>query len=1580
MTYVHRHLPASVGQWLSSQTGMLLVSALGVIDAVLAAVSGRLSLMRGVGDIELLLLALAAWIGVRGHRRAGRMLALLGGIVAAAMLVDQGLSDPLAVVLCVVLLVIPAACSGGAMASRSMRVVARGLAAAAVFAGLACLLRVLASMALPGVDHPTVWHALALSGLGLIYAMQDDGEPCSVAMIASMALSGMGWMGLLGWLVHSAILVQGGGTSLVPIAFNTALAFVLMGHALWLLTAGRARSAWCLGLLCVPLAVSPLLAEYFGRVDGLGEWLWRQQDIRAEGSLPGRLAPKTSIALLIAVFGLTAAMGARRNPAWWSFAWASGMLVSLAGALSLFGYLFAVPDMRSLGAHTPISLPVAVGLLALGSGLIASSPRSPWERRYRTVIFPAMMCLLTVVLSSLLWLSLESQQASQERVAVQARQDNVVAALREGMDKQVLAIEHMAVHLSGAPATARDQLFDIDAQQYLHDMAGLHALAYADTRRVLQRSLGSTSLLAKTGKTLDFAPARKEIFDRAEAGGEPVSASLTLLDGRAGQLIVVAVRDGGKIQGYVVGVLEYDRLFAYLLADVPEQYSLRISQDGQVLYTRGNTAITTFIKTNLELYGQQWQVDIYAGSTGARGSRLPQLILLLGFALGGLLAVALRLSALARERVRLAEATSKQLREQGAALERALEATRLMMDSAPDVICVLDRDAHFLQVSAAAQRLWGYAPETLVRSALARVVHPEDRVATYAAAEAVIQGVPNPNFRNRIVTQDGRVLYLQWSAIWSEQSQCMFVIGRDHTELHRAADLEARQQQILIAIARGRALPEVLESLVAAYEAQHADARCSILLLREGRLYHGAAPHLPDAYCRCIDGAPIGPQAGSCGTAAWRGERVVVTDIASDPLWQNYAALALPHGLRACWSTPILARDGSVLGTLAVYYTVPRAPQPGEISGIDSLAALAGLAIEHEQAFQRLRESEQRFRSLFDHHPDGVFALAPDGHVVQGNPAAAALLGLERTDMPGRAFAGSFAPIEETRVRDLLDAAASGESARLDVAALDAQGNNFPAHVVSIPIIVEGHARGVFAVLQDQRELRHAQQAMAGQLALIVAIAESVGEGLIAVDLHGQPTFLNRMASRALDLPGDQLPTSAELPVGMIEPLRAVLAGAAHAAADDAGFVLSGQHVLEVAYLATPLVIGGQLAGAMMAFRNIAYAKVAQRILQQRNHFFEMSQEVFCIADPLTGHFLQVNPAYARLLGFAEATMLATPFLDLLHPLDRPTTEEAIRRQIEGVEPIDGLLTRMRCADNSYRWLEWVSITASDGLLYGAARDVTARREADLALAKAMDDLRIRNRELQDFAYVASHDLQEPLRKIQSFADRLQSRLTDGLDESSRDYLQRMGNAAHRMQALIDDLLAYSRVATRTATVGPVDLDAVVVMVLDDLETRIAETQATVTVGPLPVIHADTTQMHQLLQNLLANALKFRAAERVCLISISARAIDSDANGAGSGWELRVEDNGIGFEPAYAERIFAPFQRLHPRNVYEGTGIGLAIVRRIVERHGGSIRAEAGAGQGASFIVTLPSLPPTKHVSAASDTSFTDGQFLGVDS
>jgi light-regulated signal transduction histidine kinase (bacteriophytochrome) len=239
-------------------------------------------------------------------------------------------------------------------------------------------------------------------------------------------------------------------------------------------------------------------------------------------------------------------------------------------------------------------------------------------------------------------------------------------------------------------------------------------------------------------------------------------------------------------------------------------------------------------------------------------------------------------------------------------------------------------------------------------------------------------------------------------------------------------------------------------------------------------------------------------------------------------------------------------------------------------------------------------------------------------------------------------------------------------------------------------------------------------------------------------------------------------------------------------------------------------------------------------------------------------------------------------------------------------------------------------------------------------------DLSRSNQELQDFAYVASHDLQEPLRKIQAFSNLLSDEYGSELGEGA-DYLMRMSSAAARMGTLIEDLLSFSRVTTQARPFVKVDLAKVLRGVLDDLEIRIRETDAQITVSALPTIKADPTQMRQLLQNLIGNALKFRATGTVPKITVKARETTSK-DGKLTMYVITVADNGIGFDEKYLDRIFAVFQRLHSKETYQGTGIGLAICRKIVERHGGTITAKSKPGAGAKFIVTLPTHMRTTKV------------------
>jgi len=307
---------------------------------------------------------------------------------------------------------------------------------------------------------------------------------------------------------------------------------------------------------------------------------------------------------------------------------------------------------------------------------------------------------------------------------------------------------------------------------------------------------------------------------------------------------------------------------------------------------------------------------------------------------------------------------------------------------------------------------------------------------------------------------------------------------------------------------------------------------------------------------------------------------------------------------------------------------------------------------------------------------------------------------------------------------------------------------------------------------------------------------------------------------------------------------------------------------------------------------------------------------------------------------------------------------------------------QFRCTDKQgvERWMQqFVTINKlaeNRWQLFGITTDITDLKETENALRSSEDKLRQftvqlerSNRELQDFAYVASHDLQEPLRKIVVFGERLKEKNSEALGPEALDYLDRMQKAAARMQILINDLLTFSRVTTKAHPFTQVNLAEIASEVVNDLEGRIELVKGRVELGTLPVIDAEALQMRQLLQNLIGNALKFRRPEEPPVVKVEAQIIPDPVEPAKKLCQLTVSDNCIGFDEKYLDRIFNVFQRLHTRNEYEGTGMGLAIVRKIALYHGGDITAKSKPGQGSTFILTIPVAHPKRAKDENTETT-----------
>jgi PAS domain S-box-containing protein len=382
------------------------------------------------------------------------------------------------------------------------------------------------------------------------------------------------------------------------------------------------------------------------------------------------------------------------------------------------------------------------------------------------------------------------------------------------------------------------------------------------------------------------------------------------------------------------------------------------------------------------------------------------------------------------------------------------------------------------------------------------------------------------------------------------------------------------------------------------------------------------------------------------------------------------------------------------------------------------------------------------------------------------------------------------------------------------------------------------------------------------------------------------------------------------------------------------------------------------------------FFQARQRAQKERDRFFTLTRDMLSIAG-FDGRFKRVNPAWEESLGYTQEELLSRPFLDFVHPDDHDKTILETSRLALG-EEVHSFENRYRCKDGTYRWLLWSARPMIEhGLIYASARDVTARREAAERIQKLNEDLKARaeqlegaNQELESFSYSVSHDLRAPLRHIHGFVDLLQRAPEFKANETAQRQMGVIARAAKEMGRLIDDLLAFSRTGRAEMHLLPVNMRDLAEQSIQALENETQGRRVTWDLQPLPIVEGDPALLRQVWANLLGNAVKYTRPCAEARIEIGRK------KPAGPDAEKEavfyVRDNGVGFDMRYATKLFGVFQRLHRAEDFEGTGIGLANVQRIVHRHGGKVWADSVVGGGSTFYFSLPiqsarSLPREGH-------------------
>jgi len=673
-------------------------------------------------------------------------------------------------------------------------------------------------------------------------------------------------------------------------------------------------------------------------------------------------------------------------------------------------------------------------------------------------------------------------------------------------------------------------------------------------------------------------------------------------------------------------------------------------------------------------------------------------------------------------------------------------------------------------------------------------------------------------------------------------------------------------------------------------------------------------------------------------------------------------------GIRALVAAPV-CRGGRLASVLAVHSATPREWTDAEVELVRHAGDRVWAAAQRARAEEALRESEADARSFMANMIDAVAICEPvadaagepvDIRVVEVNPAFMDDLSLAEDGVVGRTVSAILPGMDRSWLDRFLWVARSGSSVAFE--------EPFPAfdrwyHVAAFPV------RGgrIALVLDDITGQRDAESALRERDLRLNLALDVAAVGVFDWNpLTGEETWDDRIRQQWGLAPGAPV-DHAVFEAGIHPDDRAAVAEANRAALDPAG---DGRYAARYRVVGLDDGVERRIESRGQAFFeagravrmigttiDVSERERAEEAVRARERLL---QSIYCAAPVGIGlasgldpgrRIEQVNDHLLEMTGYDRGELLGQE-TRILYPDDAAHAsvgeESASLLEAFGRGEVE---TRWRRKDGTL-----IDVLLSSSLIdppnpasavIFTALDITELHETEKALMRYARDLRHSNEELQRFAYVASHDLQEPLRSIISFSQLLERRYRGKLDSDADEFIGFIVEGGMRMQRLIADLLQVSRVETHAREPAPTDAGAVVDASIRSLDEAIRRAGATVTVGPLPPVMADAAQLEQVFVNLVSNAIKYRSPDRPPAIAISAERTDGMV-------EFAVKDNGIGIEAEYFDRIFEMFRRLHTHDQYEGTGIGLAVVKRIVERHGGTVGIASTPGEGSTFYFTLP--------------------------
>lgn len=930
-----------------------------------------------------------------------------------------------------------------------------------------------------------------------------------------------------------------------------------------------------------------------------------------------------------------------------------------------------------------------------------------------------------------------------------------------------------------------------------------------------------------------------------------------------------------------------------------------------------------------------------------------------------------------------------------------------------------------------------------------------DGMTTYALADRplaqALRGVrvDNWDMLDRRPGQEDRILRVSARPLYDAKHQLIggVTVNSDITGLKTMEAYMQGQQDVLALIAGGAPLAQSLGAIVQLIQRRDATCMCNLSLLKSGRLYSAAAVGLPASFLEKVDGMPADEEGGACGLAALRGQRVIVENTALDPVTpvtQAFRDVLAAHNLQACWSSPVLSADGTVLATFAIYHHTPCVPQPRHIDILDTAVRLARIALERAQAEIALSNSEARFRELAENIQDVFYSCnAHTGEVLYISPAYEKVWGrsCDSLYVNQHAYLDAVLPEDKPMLVNARKRAGQGKLLDEQYRILNASGQVRWIHDHSYPVFdASGQLERIVGTARDITDRKLAELALSRSnramqllsrtsvaisraeketdlLAEVCRIAVEVGSyrtAWVGYALNDGPRSIQPVAQAghvaghaagslaSLKLSWSDAYPSGQGPAGQTirsslpqyigdiaqaetpffrreEALAQGYRSALFLPLRDGqrtfgllglyvGHVqdFSAEEIKPLQELADHLAFGiGSLRARLERSRARELARQAAAQLSEQASLLDRTRDAIIVRNPdLTIRYW--NKGAEQLYGWTAQEVLGKTMVEQMHGQPQMLTERMNKLLASGGEWTGELEKRTRSGATVCIQARWVVMRDDTDQINGVMvinTNITERKRArdeilwlnanlEERVQQRTAQLEFANKQLEGFSYSLSHDLRTPLSGVDGFCQLLAKSLPK--DDSNatavrqQHYLSRIQSGMVQMGELIDVMLALAQVSRKTLRWEPIDLSALAQTLVSRYQKQEPERSARIHIEPSLQAAGDPQLLRQVLDNLLGNAWKFCASCPLTEITLGCEIRDRET-------VYFVRDNGVGFDMAYAGKLFVAFEHLHSPSEFAGSGIGLTTVQRIIWRHGGRVWGEAVPDQGATFYFTLGS-------------------------